>query len=322
MAGTEYTLPRATFTDPVKLLIVVAPFYRDIADMMIAGSARPKKYGKLHGNLAKGVFVHLCTKKTCHSFQHAVHLGEWAYLSEEDDGSATGDAGRLLHALGPDGVQRVHGSPAEEEEEAEVVHGAAPASPSPDPKAKDSAVRFAMDGQSPVTPKATKPAGAIAKWCKANNITEVAEAIAFNGVLALGEAALLSDVQIEALCAGMSIGSGLRLKLAVKRLREKDQPAASSEPASGWFEVHTGQEAPLSLMRGSDALVAEDKGVAFVQTSGRGWVELRKSATSGTRTSPEEPELARENGPMQVFRRAGPLEELTSSARTLLRQVG
>ena len=104
------------------------------ADMMIAGSARPKKYGKLHGNLAKGVFVHLCTKKTCHSFQHAVHLGEWAYLSEEDDGAATGDAGRLLHALGPDGVQRVHGSPAEEEEEeAEVLHGAAPASPSPDP---------------------------------------------------------------------------------------------------------------------------------------------------------------------------------------------
>jgi 6,7-dimethyl-8-ribityllumazine synthase len=38
MAGTEYTLPRATFTDPVKLLIVVAPFYRDIADMMIAGA--------------------------------------------------------------------------------------------------------------------------------------------------------------------------------------------------------------------------------------------------------------------------------------------
>ena len=74
------------------------------ADMMIAGSARPKKYGKLHGNLAKGVFVHLCTKKTCHSFQHAVHLAEWAYLNEEDDGSATGDAGRLLHALGPDGV--------------------------------------------------------------------------------------------------------------------------------------------------------------------------------------------------------------------------
>ncbi len=38
MASTEYTLPRATFDRPVKLLIVVAPFYRDIADNLIAGA--------------------------------------------------------------------------------------------------------------------------------------------------------------------------------------------------------------------------------------------------------------------------------------------
>ena len=38
MAETEYTLPRPEFSEPVKLLIVVAPFYRDIADMMIAGA--------------------------------------------------------------------------------------------------------------------------------------------------------------------------------------------------------------------------------------------------------------------------------------------
>lgn len=38
MAGTEYTLPRVTFDKPVKLLVVVAPFYRDIADMLIAGA--------------------------------------------------------------------------------------------------------------------------------------------------------------------------------------------------------------------------------------------------------------------------------------------
>lgn len=35
---THYTLPRADFDKPVKLLIVVAPYYRDIADMMIAGA--------------------------------------------------------------------------------------------------------------------------------------------------------------------------------------------------------------------------------------------------------------------------------------------
>ena len=38
MAGTEYTMPRAEFDKPVKLLIVVAPFYRDIADQMIEGA--------------------------------------------------------------------------------------------------------------------------------------------------------------------------------------------------------------------------------------------------------------------------------------------
>ena len=38
MAEHEYTLPRPAFDDPVKILIVVAPFYRDIADNLIAGA--------------------------------------------------------------------------------------------------------------------------------------------------------------------------------------------------------------------------------------------------------------------------------------------
>jgi len=38
MAETEYTLPRASFDAPVKLLIVVAPFYRDIADGLLEGA--------------------------------------------------------------------------------------------------------------------------------------------------------------------------------------------------------------------------------------------------------------------------------------------
>ncbi|UWQ36227.1 6,7-dimethyl-8-ribityllumazine synthase [Leisingera aquaemixtae] len=41
MAGheTHYTLPRAKFDKPVKLLIVVAPYYKDIADNLVAGAA-------------------------------------------------------------------------------------------------------------------------------------------------------------------------------------------------------------------------------------------------------------------------------------------
>jgi 6,7-dimethyl-8-ribityllumazine synthase len=40
MAGTEshYVLPRPKFDKPVKLLIVVAPYYKDIADNLIAGA--------------------------------------------------------------------------------------------------------------------------------------------------------------------------------------------------------------------------------------------------------------------------------------------
>ncbi|MCV6585524.1 MAG: 6,7-dimethyl-8-ribityllumazine synthase [Marinibacterium sp.] len=38
MAEKEYSLPRPSFEAPVKLLIVVAPFYRDICDDLIAGA--------------------------------------------------------------------------------------------------------------------------------------------------------------------------------------------------------------------------------------------------------------------------------------------
>ncbi|MBK0326902.1 6,7-dimethyl-8-ribityllumazine synthase [Rhodobacteraceae bacterium F11138] len=40
MAGTEthYTLPRPVFDKPVRLLIVVAPYYRDIADDLVRGA--------------------------------------------------------------------------------------------------------------------------------------------------------------------------------------------------------------------------------------------------------------------------------------------
>ncbi|MGY3439648.1 MULTISPECIES: 6,7-dimethyl-8-ribityllumazine synthase [unclassified Marinovum] len=37
-AETHYILPRPEFDKPVKLLIVVAPYYKDIADNMVAGA--------------------------------------------------------------------------------------------------------------------------------------------------------------------------------------------------------------------------------------------------------------------------------------------
>lgn len=40
MAGTEehYTLPHPSFERPVKLLIVVAPYHKDITDKLVAGA--------------------------------------------------------------------------------------------------------------------------------------------------------------------------------------------------------------------------------------------------------------------------------------------
>jgi len=50
MAGaSHYTLPLPSFDKPVKVLIVVAPYYRHIADMMIAGArATLDKAGASH----------------------------------------------------------------------------------------------------------------------------------------------------------------------------------------------------------------------------------------------------------------------------------
>ena len=148
-----------------------------------------------------------------------MHLGEWAYVGDGDDwGELTGDEQRLLQALGPDGVQRVNGP--EDDTDTGAEDEVLPKSPVPDPKAKAGAVRFAMDGQSPVTPKPAKPAGAIAKWCSAHDISEVAESLAFNGVRAVAEVELMSDVQVDTLCAGLSMGTQLRMKMAVEQLRE------------------------------------------------------------------------------------------------------
>lgn len=38
MATSHYTLPRPELDKPAKLLIVVAPFYRDVADMLVQGA--------------------------------------------------------------------------------------------------------------------------------------------------------------------------------------------------------------------------------------------------------------------------------------------
>ena len=146
-------------------------------------------------------------------------------------------------------------------------------------------MRFAIAGQFPGTPKATGPLAPIVKWCNTHGIPEVAEALAFNGVRAVEEVALISDDQIKTLCAGMLMGTELRVKMAVKTLREKDAPAPAHEPGSGWVDIATGWELPQSAMRGSSAgglevLLVEEMGVGFVKTPDRSWVQVRKAPGS------------------------------------------
>ena len=200
-------------------------------------------------------------------------------------------------------------------------------------------MRFEMNGQSPATPMPTKPAGVLAKWCSAHDIPEVAEALAFNGVRAVGEVELMSDAQIATLCAGMSMGTELRLKRAVRKLREQGAPPAQPvpEPGSGWLDVSTGHELPLSAMRGSamggpEVLMAEDKGVAFVKLASGDWMQVRKVASHSRASAPDgraalsadlrHPGTAEPISTGSGFGRAGPLQELTAGCRELLNQVG
>ena len=150
---------------------------------------------------------------------------------------------------------------------------------------------------------------------------------------------MMSDVQVDTLCAGLSLGTQLRIKMAVKQLRETNNAAAASvaEPGSGLVDVASGQELPRSTMRGtamggSEVLMAEDKGVAFVMLAGRGWVQVRKMPSQPL-ASPQEAYTAF-SGKVQHpgasdpastgsgFGRPGPLQELTAGCRELLNQVG
>ena len=45
-AETHYTLPLPSFDKPVKLLVVVAPYYKDIADNLVAGAKAVAKAAK------------------------------------------------------------------------------------------------------------------------------------------------------------------------------------------------------------------------------------------------------------------------------------
>ena len=274
----------------------------------VPNGSLPEKYAE-----DKRIPVHLCKNsgECTAGKQGSLHVAEWAWLAEEEEGEGS----PLMCCLGA------------AKKEA--------ANPGPPPGLKPPQ-RF--DIFTPQKKLESQPGGEIAQWCDKHGVPEAVDALTYNGLRAIAEVAVLSDAQVDAICAGLSYGSCSRLKLAVQALRQtisNNQAPGGEEPGSGWVDARSGHELPMSLMRGKEAggpelLISADQCVAFVQLP-EGWVEVQKrpesqafgAAPSGA--APPGYPLPDRYAPMYStpgFGSAGPLEEFASTARTLLRQVG
>ena len=306
LPGDGDTFVAAVFTDIKPSSKVAKKGLNLTAIPLVPTGSVPEKYAD-----GQRIQVHLCMEQgECKGGKAgALHLGEWAYLSEEEDG----DGGPLMSCL--------------------VAAKQKLAIPSPPPGLKPPQQFNIFTPQKPET----KPAGEITQWCDKHGVPEVADTLTHNGLRAIAEVAVLSDAQLESICAGMSVGTCARLKIAVKSLR-RSNPGISSpcaDPGSGWFDTQTGRELPQSLMCGKDAggpelLMTADQCAAFVLLPDSGWTEARKrpeSPAAGAASGGVAPMFASPNAAAQMysapgFGSAGPLEEFASTARTLLRQVG
>ena len=221
-------------------------------------------------------------------------LGEWAYLMEEEDG----DGGSLMSCL------------------VAAKQSLASANPGPPPGLKPPQQFNIFTPQK----QEAKPTGELTQWCGKHGVPEVADTLTYNGLRAIAEIAILSDAQLETVCGSMSVGTCARLKLAVQSLRQTNLQPPVEEPGSGWVDAQSGRELPLSMMRGWDAsgpelLMSADRGVAFVQLPGRGWIDVRKLGELSVAASPT---LAPQHSgaPMYSppgFGAAGPLEKFAST---------
>ena len=305
LPGDGDTFVAAVFTDIKPSSKVAKKGLNLTAIPLVPTGSVPEKYAD-----GQRIQVHLCMEQgECKGGKAgALHLGEWAYLSEEEDG----DGGPLMSCL--------------------VAAKQKLAIPSPPPGLKPPQQFNIFTPQKPET----KPAGEITQWCDKHGVPEVADTLTHNGLRAIAEVAVLSDAQLESICAGMSVGTCARLKIAVKSLRQSNPGISSpcADPGSGWFDTQTGRELPQSLMCGKDAggpelLMTADQCAAFVLLPDSGWTEARKrpeSPAAGAASGGVAPMFASPNAAAQMysapgFGSAGPLEEFASTARTLLRQV-
>lgn len=106
---THYTLPRPAFDKPVKVLIVVAPYYRAIADNMLAGArAELEAAGATHetievpGALEIPTAISIAYRQT--DFDGFVALGCVIRGETTHYDTVCNDSSRALQLLGLDGA--------------------------------------------------------------------------------------------------------------------------------------------------------------------------------------------------------------------------
>ena len=117
-------------------------------------------------------FRHLCKNsgECTAGKQGSLHVAEWAWLAEEEEGEGS----PLMCCLGA------------AKKEA--------ANPGPPPGLKPPQ-RF--DIFTPQKKPDPQPVGEIAQWCDKHGVPEAADALTYNGVRAIAEIAVLSDAQLE-----------------------------------------------------------------------------------------------------------------------------
>jgi 6,7-dimethyl-8-ribityllumazine synthase len=105
----HYILPRPSFDKPVKLLIVVAPYYKDIADSLIAGAkaeieASGGSWGLVEVPGALEVPTAIGIAERCSSFDGYVALGCVIRGETTHYETVCNDSSRALQLLGLQGL--------------------------------------------------------------------------------------------------------------------------------------------------------------------------------------------------------------------------
>ena len=161
-------------------------------------------------------------------------------------------------------------------------------------------------------------------WGESSGLAEVAVSLISAGVRTLEEVGALTEDDLHTLFQAnldLDLGSRARFRLALRSMRAEVDRIQEADVLSGWVEEGTGIPVPVSAFHGNEVILWEELRVGVMQVPGRGSVRIcaalaEEVAGPAELGSPTVPSVSPD------FGAAGPLEELASSARQLLRQMG